>query len=32
VAGSIWQPLASPLLAVADLLARYLIWVARLCS
>jgi competence protein ComEC len=32
VAGSIWQPLASPLLAVADLLAGYLIWVARLCS
>jgi competence protein ComEC len=32
VTGSVWQPLATPLLGVADLLAGYLIWVARLCS
>jgi competence protein ComEC len=32
VAGSIWPPLAMPLLAVADVLAGYLLWVARLCS
>jgi len=32
VAGTIWPPLAVPLLAVADVLAGYLLWVARLCS
>jgi len=32
VAGSLWAPLARPLLAVADVLAAYVIWVARLCS
>jgi competence protein ComEC len=32
VAGTIWPPLAMPLLAVADVLAGYLLWVARLCS
>ncbi len=31
-AGMLWPPLAAPLLAVADLLAGYVIWVARLCS
>lgn len=32
VAGTVWPPLAVPLLAVADVLAGYLLWVARLCS
>jgi competence protein ComEC len=30
--GAVWPPLAAPPLAVADLLAGYLLWVARLCS
>lgn len=30
--GSVWPPLALPLLWLADLLAGYLLWVARLCS
>jgi competence protein ComEC len=30
--GSVWEPLAGPPLAVADLLAGYLLWVADLCS
>lgn len=30
--GSVWPPLAAPPLALADLLAGYLLWVARLCS
>jgi competence protein ComEC len=28
----VWPPLAAPLLALCDLLARYLLWVADLCS
>ena len=28
----VWPPLAAPLLALADLLAGYLLWVAELCS
>jgi competence protein ComEC len=32
VAGTVWPPLAVPLLALADVLAGYLLWVARLCS
>ena len=32
VAGSLWPPLALPLLMLADLLAAYVLWVARLCS
>jgi competence protein ComEC len=32
VLGSVWPPLAAPALALADLLAGYLLWVARLCS
>ena len=30
--GSVWPPLATPPLMLADLLAGYLLWVARLCS
>jgi competence protein ComEC len=32
LAGAVWQPLATPLLALADVLAGYVLWVARLCS
>ena len=32
LAGSVWPPLAHPLLALADLLSAYLLWVARLCA
>jgi len=32
VAGAVWPPLAIPLLALADVLAGYLLWVARVCS
>ena len=32
VVGALWAPLAGPLLAVADLLSAYLLWVARACS
>jgi competence protein ComEC len=30
--GTVWEPLAAPPLALADLLAGYLLWVAELCS
>jgi competence protein ComEC len=30
--GSVWPPLATPPLMLADLLSGYLLWVARLCS
>jgi competence protein ComEC len=30
--GSVWAPLAAPLLGVADLLARYVLWVSHACS
>jgi competence protein ComEC len=30
--GTAWEPLAAPPLALADLLAGYLLWVAELCS
>ncbi len=30
--GALWAPLAVPLLALADLLSAYLLWVARACS
>ncbi len=32
IAGSAWAPLAAPFLGVADLLAAYVLWVARACS
>jgi competence protein ComEC len=32
VLGAAWQPLAVPLLWLADVLSAYVIWVARLCS
>lgn len=32
VLGTVWPPLAVPLLTIADILAGYLLWVARLCS
>lgn len=32
LAGSLWPPLAHPLLALADLLSAYLLWVAGLCA
>jgi competence protein ComEC len=32
VLGTVWPPLATPPLMLADLLAGYLLWVARLCS
>ena len=32
LAGSLWPPLAAPLLGLADILAAYVLWVARLCS
>jgi competence protein ComEC len=31
-AGSVWGPLATPFLGVADLLSAYVLWVARSCS
>jgi competence protein ComEC len=30
--GSVWAPLAAPFLGLADLLASYVLWVARACS
>jgi competence protein ComEC len=32
LAGSAWAPLAAPFLGLADLLASYVLWVARACS
>ena len=32
LAGSLWPPLAAPLLGLADILAAYVLWVAGLCS
>jgi len=32
LAGSAWAPLATPFLGLADLLASYVLWVARACS
>jgi len=32
LAGSVWPPLASPLLGLADVLAAYVLWVAELCA
>ncbi len=32
LAGAVWQPLAEPLLVLADVLAGYVLWVAQLCS
>jgi competence protein ComEC len=32
LAGSAWAPLATPFLGLADLLAAYVLWVARACS
>ena len=31
-AGAVWAPLAAPLLGLADLLAAYVLWVARACA
>jgi competence protein ComEC len=31
-AGAVWAPLASPLLALADVLAAYVLWVAEVCA
>ena len=32
LAGSVWAPLAAPFLGLADLLAAYVLWVAKACS
>jgi competence protein ComEC len=32
LAGAVWPPLAAPLLGIADVLAGYLLWVAKLCA
>ena len=32
VAGSVWSPLATPFLGLADLLAGYVLWIARALS
>jgi competence protein ComEC len=32
LAGAAWAPLAAPFLGLADLLAAYVLWVAKACS